>query len=75
QRTPLFPESAAIIEGLRDAGALGACWSGAGPTVLAACHRDRATAVRDAGDALLASLSVAGVAMVVAADRSGLVVE
>ncbi|HVM07884.1 MAG TPA: hypothetical protein VM345_05460 [Acidimicrobiales bacterium] len=75
QRTPLFPESAAILRGLVDAGALGSCWSGAGPTLLAVCRRATAEQVRAAGDDLLASHGVAGRALVLEADRRGLVVE
>ena len=36
-RGSLFPEAALIIEGLVAAGALGACWSGAGPSLLGFC--------------------------------------
>ena len=75
QRTPLFPESTAIIEGLIDAGALGSCWSGAGPTLLAVCTRDRADHVRDAGDELLRATGVTGRTLRLEADRTGLVVD
>ena len=33
-RTALFPEAPALLRGLVDAGALAACWSGAGPTLI-----------------------------------------
>ncbi len=33
-RTALFPEAPALLQALVDAGALAACWSGAGPTLL-----------------------------------------
>jgi len=75
QRTPLFPESAAILRGLVDAGALGSCWSGAGPTMLAVAPRDGADAVRAAGESLLAEGGVSGRVLVLEADRTGLVVE
>jgi homoserine kinase len=76
-RTALFPESAALLGGLVDAGALAACWSGAGPSLLAACAGDAgaAAAVREAGEALLARHGVAGRALLLEADRDGLVVE
>ena len=44
-RTPLFPEAPAILAGLRAAGALMSCWSGAGPSLLAVCTEDAAAAV------------------------------
>ena len=37
-RAPLAPLSARLIEAARESGALHACWSGAGPTVLAICN-------------------------------------
>lgn len=75
QRTPLFPESAPILRGLIDAGALGSCWSGAGPTMLAVTTHDAADAVRAAGEALLREHGVTGEVRVLEADGRGLVVE
>ena len=75
QRTPLFPESAPILEGLVAAGALGSCWSGAGPTMLAVCHRDVAAGIEATAERLLAEHGVAGKVMTLEADRKGLVVE
>jgi homoserine kinase len=76
QRTPLFPESAPILEGLRDAGAVASCWSGAGPTLLAVCRTSAdADAVRTAGEALLARHGVGGRALRLAPDLDGLVVD
>ncbi len=73
-RTALFPESVALLAGLRDAGALAACWSGAGPTLLAFTTAAGADAVRAAGESLLADHGVAGRALRLDADRTGLVV-
>ncbi|HEX2849202.1 MAG TPA: homoserine kinase [Acidimicrobiales bacterium] len=73
-RTALFPESPALLAGLRDAGALASCWSGAGPTLLALCASASAPAVRAAGESLLAEHGVAGRALQLDADRVGLVV-
>ena len=73
-RTTLFPESVAVLAALVEAGAFGATWSGAGPTLLATCDVARAEAVRAAGEAALASAGVAGRSLVVAPDRNGLVV-
>jgi homoserine kinase len=75
QRTPLFPEAPVILAGLLNDGALAACWSGSGPTLLAICDHDEAPAVRDAGERLLAESNVAGRAVTLEADTTGLVVE
>jgi homoserine kinase len=73
-RTSLFPESAALLSGLVGAGALAACWSGAGPTLLAICTRDSVDAVERAGERLLAEHGVGGRALHVAPDLQGLIV-
>ena len=73
-RIPLFPESAGLMDGLRAAGALGACWSGAGSTILAVTTTDAANAVRAAGESLLAAASVNGRSLRLEPDRDGLVV-
>jgi homoserine kinase len=73
-RIPLFPESAPIMDGLRDAGALGACWSGAGSTLLAVTTTDTAAAVHAAGETLLAEHNVNGRALLLEPDRVGLTV-
>lgn len=75
QRTPLFPESAALLEGLRDAGALAVAWSGAGPSLLGVCTTDSADAVQRAGERLLQASGVAGRSMRLAPDLDGLVVD
>lgn len=75
QRTALFPESEAILAALVDAGALGSCWSGAGPSLLAVCRRDDAAGVQAAADQACADTDVAGRTLVLEADRTGLVVE
>lgn len=75
QRTPLFPESAPILAGLRDAGALATAWSGAGPSLLAVCTTSSAPAVQAAGEALLVEHAVDGRVLHLAPDREGLVVE
>lgn len=72
-RAPLFPEAPALLEGLVEAGALASCWSGAGPSLLAVCDRDRAPGVREAGDALLRGAGVPGAAWLLEADLEGLV--
>jgi homoserine kinase len=74
-RTPLFPESAALLTGLRDAGALTSAWSGAGPSLLAVCTKDSVDAVEAAGVRLLEQHGVAGRALQLAPDLDGLVVD
>ena len=71
-RTPLFPEASRLLAGVVQAGARASCWSGAGPTLLAICDADRAAAVRDAGDELLASAGVPGRALALRPDTGGL---
>ncbi len=72
-RIPLFPESEALMRGLRDAGALASCWSGAGSTLLAVTTTDTADAVRAAGESLLADANVNGRSLLLEPDRVGLV--
>ena len=75
-RQPLFPESGHLLAGLVEAGALAACWSGAGPSLLAICGRGAAaSAVVSAGERLLAEAGVPGRALLLEADREGLVVD
>ena len=73
-RTPLFPESPVLLAGLEDAGALAACWSGAGPCLLAICDSDNASSVRAAGERLLRESRVPGRSLLLQADIVGLVV-
>jgi len=73
-RTPLFPESRVLMAGLQDAGALAACWSGAGPSLLAICDKSVAANVREAGERLLREARIAGRAVLLKADAKGLIV-
>ena len=75
QRGRLFPEARALMDGLVAAGARAACWSGAGPSLLGICAGPDAEGVREAGARLLAEHAVPGRALLLGADRSGLVVE
>ena len=75
QRASLFPEADMILRGLVDAGALMACWSGAGPTLLAVCRRAATDEVLAAGDRLLVAADVGGQVLTLAPDLDGLVVE
>jgi homoserine kinase len=71
-RTPLFPESAHLLAGLVEAGALASCWSGAGPSMLAICDVETAARVREAGEGLLAESGISGRALRLDPDITGL---
>jgi homoserine kinase len=70
-RTPLLPEAPAILAGLRTAGALTSCWSGAGSTLLGICETGTATRVAKSAEALMDGLGVAGEVRVLEADLQG----
>jgi len=75
-RSALFPEAPELLDRLERAGAVVACWSGAGPSLLAICRSGAdAPAVRDAGECALADLGIAGRAIELRPDLTGLVVE
>lgn len=74
-RSPLFPEASHLLAGLLDAGALAACWSGAGPSLLGICDVANAARVRARGDELLAEAGITGAAHLLEADFEGIVVE
>ena len=73
-RMGLLPFAAPLLATLREAGARGACWSGAGSTMLALCTGTTEVAVAQAARAFLAEQGVAGGVMALEADRIGLVV-
>ena len=72
-RASLLPFASGVLKGLRDAGALASCWSGAGSTMLGVATRDSADVVASAARDLLAHVSVPGEVHVLSADRTGLV--
>jgi len=74
-RLPLFPEASHLLAGLVDAGALAACWSGAGPSLLAVATPGTAPGLREAGEALLQAAGVPGTSLLLEADTEGLTVE
>jgi homoserine kinase len=73
-RAALFPEASSIVAGLRAAGALTSCWSGAGPSLLAICTEDTQKAVSEAGERLLDAHDVPGQVWAVVADTAGVTV-
>lgn len=74
-RSALFPEAPELLRRLEEAGAVIACWSGAGPSMLAICRtRGEAPAVRDAGERALEDLAITGRAVLLWPDLQGIVV-
>jgi homoserine kinase len=72
-RSALFPEAFKLLNGLTDAGALAACWSGAGSGLLGICSFEDAERVRRAGEEMMAGAGVPGRAMHLRSDTAGLV--
>jgi homoserine kinase len=72
-RTALFPEAPGLLEALVEAGALAACWSGAGPTLIGFVTHDSQESVRAAAESALAASGVPGKVVALQADRRGIV--
>ncbi len=62
-----------LLATLRESGAAGSCWSGAGSTMLGLATSDQAEGVARAATAFLHDQGVAGIVHVLEADRTGLV--
>jgi homoserine kinase len=73
-RAPLFPESEILLSGLVEAGALAACWSGAGPSILGICTSGAASRVAEAGAKLLAEVGLTGQVLQLAPDYEGVTI-
>ena len=74
-RSALFPEAPALLEGLRELGALTSCWSGAGPSLLGICRADEAPRVAEAAGPLMGRHSVPGRVLLLEPDLYGCAVE
>ena len=72
-RSPLFPEAPQLLAGLLEGGALAACWSGAGPSLLGIVARDDGPRVREAAAAAMSRSGVTGQALLLRPDLQGLV--
>jgi homoserine kinase len=59
-RSRLFPHLTPMVEAARDAGALGACLSGAGPTILSLCAPENASDVEAAMQRMANRISAPG---------------
>lgn len=73
-RAGLYPEAAPLISAMTSAGALGACWSGAGPSVLAVTVESSREPVLAAARAELAHLGLPGTVRELEPARAGLMV-
>jgi homoserine kinase len=73
-RSALYPEAPSLIAALRAAGAVIACWSGAGPTVIGICRsRAHAEEVAARSTGALDAVGLTGRVLALAPDRTGLV--
>jgi homoserine kinase len=72
-RTALFPEAPALLQGLLDAGALAASWSGAGPALIGMVRAGVREAVQAGAEKALAVSGVSGRVLALRADRRGIV--
>ena len=72
-RMSLLPFAQPLLVALRDSGASGSCWSGAGSTMLGLATRDKAEGVASGAREFLRESGIAGVVHVLEADRCGLV--
>jgi len=72
-RMGLLPFAQPLLETLRESGAAGSCWSGAGSTMLGLAVADKAEGVASAARSFLHDQGVAGIVHVLEADRTGLV--
>lgn len=73
-RMPLLPFAEPLLRTLREAGASGSCWSGAGSTMLGLCRSDAVHDVALAAREFLVDRSIPGTVLTLEADRTGLVV-
>lgn len=72
-RAALLGFAPPLLDVLREAGAAGSCWSGAGSTMLGLATADTAPAVARAAESFLADRGIAGHVLTLEADRRGLV--
>jgi homoserine kinase len=71
-RMALLPFAQPLLSLLREAGAAGSCWSGAGSSMLALCDEESAPLVAAAAEDFLVEHSIRGVVWQLDADRRGL---
>ncbi|MCL4433276.1 MAG: homoserine kinase [Actinobacteria bacterium] len=71
-RSPLFPQAPSLMNAMLEAGALAACWSGAGPTLLAICDLRSAANVLDGARSSLHQAGMQGHVIRLKPDMHGL---
>jgi homoserine kinase len=74
-RAALFPEAEELLGGLRRAGALTSCWSGAGPSLLGVCTEEAEAGLAHAAQVLMADLEVPGKVLALRPDFAGVRVD
>lgn len=74
-RSPLFPPAPKLLAAMTAGGALAACWSGAGPSLLGITRGPDAPKVQTAATAALAEAEVPGQVLVLHPDMHGLIVD
>ena len=74
-RSPLFPAAPKLLGRLVAGGALAACWSGAGPSLVGICRGTDGSAVQAAAVAAMAEADVPGTVQLLRPDLHGLVVD
>jgi homoserine kinase len=72
-RSPLFPEAPKLLSGLLAAGALMACWAGAGPTLLGVTTVEAAPRLRENATVAMEEAGVVGEVLLLNPERAGLV--
>jgi homoserine kinase len=72
-RSPLFPEAQRVLAGMLAGGALAACWSGSGPSLLGIALDHDAAAVRRSAIEAMGQADVPGRVLVLHPDLRGLV--
>ena len=72
-RMGLLRFAAPLLATLRESGAAGSCWSGAGSSMLGLATRGAASGVAEAATSFLSAQGISGVVHVLEADRAGLV--
>lgn len=70
-RMPLIPFAKDLLELLRNAGAAGSCWSGAGSTMLGLATKDNAVSVAEAAQEFLKERGIDGNVRTLDADTTG----
>ena len=74
-RSPLFPAAPNLLSKLSAGGALAACWSGAGPSLLGICRGADGAKVQQAAKEAMAEADVPGKALLLGPDMHGLIVD